>query len=205
MNNIKLTLVASIIFVSVIFIILPFDTKADMISASDSSEIIELLKERNREIKEQLGPEGTDYTESQRKKLKDIINGIIDYRAMASYALANTWDTLSTEKKQEFTDVFSEVVRNQSLNKLDIYRAQISYKNVDVSGDSAHVETMAILDNVRTPVYYTMRNDNGVWIIEDFSIDEVSTAKSYRRSFQNIIKRKGYQALYNSLEKKVNT
>jgi len=204
MNNFRNSFTALLIGVIVLVAFHPNDTNADIRTVSDSAEVIELLKERDQEIKEELGPKGTDYTDAQREKLKNIINGIIDYRAMASYALANTWDTLSTDKKQEFSEVFSEVVRNQSLNKLDIYRAEVSYKKVDVTGDSAYVETMAILDNVRTPVYYTMRKQNETWVIVDFSIDEVSTAKSYRRSFQNIIKRKGYQALYNSLEKKTN-
>jgi len=177
----------------------------DQSAKSDSVEIISLLKKRDQQIKDLLGPKGTNYTDVKRQKLKNIINGIIDYKAMASYALANTWDTLSVEGKDEFVDVFSQVVRNQSLNKLDIYRADIQYKEVSLKNDTAFVETMAILDNVRTPVHYTMQQKNSEWVVIDFSIDGVSTAKSYKRSFQNIIKRKGYAALYNSLEKKSNS
>jgi len=88
------------------------------------------------------------------------------------------------------------------MNKLDIYRADITYNEINVESDSAYVKTMAVLENVKTPVSYTMEREDSNWVVTDFAVDEVSTAKSYRRSFQNIIRRKGYQALYNSLKKR---
>jgi len=86
----------------------------------DSSSVHQLLKERDREIKELLGPEETEYTQQQREQLKDIINGIIDYRAMAKTALAETYDTLSVDQRNEFVDLFSTIIRDQSLNRLEI-------------------------------------------------------------------------------------
>ena len=179
-----------------------FDTDTNTNTDTDSAHIMALLKERDKQIKKMLGEKGTEYTPEQRQEIKDIINGIIEYRAMASYALGSTWDTLSTERKDQFVEVFSKVVRDQSMNKLDIYRAEITYNDIDVVGDSAYVKTSAILDNVKTPVSYTMEKRGENWVVTDFTVDDVSTAKSYRRSFQNIIRRKGYQALYNSLKKR---
>ena len=178
------------------------DTNTYLYTDTDSAQILALLKERDQQIKKMLGEKGTEYTPEQRQEIKDIINGIIEYRAMASYALSSTWDTLSTERKDQFVEVFSKVVRDQSMNKLDIYRAEITYNDIDVVGDSAYVKTSAILDNVKTPVSYTMQKRGENWVVTDFAVDDVSTAKSYKRSFQNIIRRKGYQALYNSLKKR---
>jgi len=143
---------------------------------TDSAEIIALLKERDSQIKQLLGPKGSEYTSEQRQNIKDIINGIIDYRAMASYALGTTWDTLSTEGRVQFVDVFSTVVRDQSMNKLDIYRADITYNEINVESDSAYVKTMAVLENVKTPVSYTMEREDSNWVVTDFAVDEVSTA-----------------------------
>jgi phospholipid transport system substrate-binding protein len=168
----------------------------------DSAQIQALLEERDAEIKELMGPKGSDYTDQQRNKLKDIINGIIDYQAMASTALGATYDTLSTEQRGEFVDVFSTIVRDQSLNKLDIYRAEVSYESIKVVQDSARVRTIAQLENVRTPVIYKMRNKGDEWVIVDMIIDDVSTADSYRRSFQNIIRKRGYDTLLESLKKR---
>jgi len=193
-------------FVTLLFlagIVAPVTGFANQIKGdNDSTAIRKMLQQRDQEIKDLLGPKGTEYTQTQREKLKNIINGIVDYKAMARYALQNIYDSLSTDQRKEFIDLFSTIVRDQSLNKLDIYRAEVKYKKINVSGDSAVVNTTAILDNVRTPVIYHMHQQQGEWEITDMIIDDVSTAGSYRRSFQNVIRKKGYDRLLASLRKR---
>lgn len=178
----------------------PKEAKAQL----DSSSVRELLEERDDEIKELMGPKGTDYTQEQRDKLKDIINGIVDYRAMAAYALQDTYDTLSVDQQDEFVDLFSTIIRDQSLNKLDIYRADVKYEQIKVENDTAVVKTIAQLERVRTPVTYQMKykDQNNNWVVTDMIIDDVSTADSYRRQFQNIIRKKGYDSLLETLRKR---
>lgn len=170
----------------------------------DSSSVRELLEERDHEIKELMGPKDTEYTQQQRDQLKDIINGIIDYRAMAQQALQETYDTLSAEEREEFVDLFSTIIRDQSLNKLDIYRADVKYEQIKVEDSTATVKTIAQLENVRTPVGYEMKfeGDNSQWVVTDMIIDDVSTAGSYQRQFQNIIRKKGYDSLIETLRKR---
>lgn len=165
----------------------------------DSASVRALLEERDREIKDLLGPEGTEYSEEQRQKLKDIINGVIDYRSMASYALQETWDTLSAGERDEFVELFSTIVREHSLNDLDIYRAEVEYRSITVEGDSAEVHTTVSRESARVPVVYRMYYEEGNWVVTDMSIDEVSTAESYRNQFQRIISRRGYDTLLESL------
>lgn len=181
----------------------PVSSKSNSVER-DSAEIRQLLEQRDNEIKELLGPKGTEYTQEQRDKIKDIINGIIDYRAMARYALRQTWDTLSTGERGNFVDLFSTIVRDQSMNKLDIYRAEVKYNKIEAHGDSAVVNTTATIDRVRTPVVYQMvyEENPGKWMVHDMTIDDVSTAESYRRQFQNIIRKKGYQHLVEVLQKR---
>ncbi|MEX2602640.1 MAG: ABC transporter substrate-binding protein [Gracilimonas sp.] len=164
--------------------------------------IRDLMDNRDEQIKELMGPEGMEYTENQRGQLKEIINGIIDFEAMAKEALAETFDTISAEKRTEFVDLFSTIVRDQSLNKLDIYRAKVTYNTIEVEGKNARVETLAELDNIRTPVNYEMTFKNDEWVIVDMEIDDVSTASSYNRQFQRIIRQKGFESLMNSLRKR---
>lgn len=170
----------------------------------DSTTVRQLLEERDKEIKELVGPKGTEYTPERREKLKDIINGIIDYRAMAQYALQETYDTLTTDQREEFVDLFATIIRDQSLNKLDIYRADVKYNSITVNSDTARVNTTVTLEDVRTPVSYDMvfKQDENQWVVTDMVIDDVSTAGSYRRQFQNIIRKKGYQSLLETLRKR---
>lgn len=172
----------------------------------NSEAVRQLLEQRDQEIKDLLGPKGTEYTQEQRQKLKDIINGIIDYEAMAQYALQGVYDTLSTNTREEFVDLFSTIIRDQSLNKLDIYRADVRYQSIEVNSDTATVRTLATLEDVRTPVAYRMeyeQNDGSSrWVVTDMIIDDVSTAGSYRRQFQNIIRKRGFDSLMETLRKR---
>lgn len=174
----------------------------NIMAQSADQEIKNLLEQRDEQIKELMGPEGTEYTDDQRSELKEIINGIIDFEAMAKEALDDTFNTISEEQRTEFVELFSTIVRDQSLNKLDIYRAKVTYNSITANGDEARVETLAQLDDVRTPVNYDMQKKNGEWYITDMEIDDVSTAGSYNRQFQRIINQKGFDSLMTSLRKR---
>lgn len=178
--------------------------QGEVFAQKDSAAIQQLLEKRDAEIKELMGPEGKEYTEEQRKKLKDIINGIIDYSAMAEYALQQTYDTLGMKQREKFVDLFSTIVRDQSMNKLDIYRADVQYNAIKVTGDSAFISTTVTLEQVRTPVHYKMeyRSSSRRWVVVDMIIDDVSTAESYRKQFQNIIRKRGYDFLVETLRKR---
>lgn len=172
-------------------------------SQNTESDIRKMLDERDEEIKELLGPKGTEYSQDQRDRLKNIINDIIDYRAMAQQALGNTYNEISDEQKEEFISLFATIIRDNSLNRLDIYRATVTYNSIEIQNNSAaFVSTTAQLDNVRTSVAYDMQFRNGEWFITDMTIDEVSTVESYNRQFQSIIRQRGFDALLQSLQRR---
>ncbi|HLR77252.1 MAG TPA: ABC transporter substrate-binding protein [Balneolaceae bacterium] len=173
----------------------------DTHAQKSKEDIRQMLDKRNEEIKELLGPKGKDYSAEQREQLKDIINDVIDYKAMAKFALQDTWNTLDEQEREDFVELFSKIVRDHSLTNLDIYRAKVTYESIQVEGDNAVVVTMATLDRVRTPVTYDLffKDDLGKWVVTDLIIDNVSTAKSYKRQFQDIIRDKGYDYLLKTL------
>jgi phospholipid transport system substrate-binding protein len=189
------------IFFALLIFISP-DLTAVQAIETEQEEILTLLENRDEEIKELLGPKGTEYTQGQRDRLRDIINGIIDFEAMASYALGDTYQEISPEEREEFVSLFSTVIRDQSLNRLDIYRAEVSYEEIEVENGEARVHTIARLENVRTPVDYMMMKVDSEWVITDMIVDEVSTAESYNRQFQSIIRQRGFDALLESLRRR---
>ncbi|MFO7799989.1 phospholipid-binding protein MlaC [Rhodohalobacter sp.] len=172
------------------------------IAQNGADEIQQMLNERDAEIKELLGPKGNDYTQEQRDRLKDIINDVIDFRSMSETALGDTYTEISEEDREEFVSLFSTIIRDNSLNRLDIYRAEVTYNDITVNDGTANVKTTAQMDNVRTSVDYDMELQDGEWQITDMSIDDVSTAESYRRQFQSIIRERGFDALLESLRRR---
>jgi phospholipid transport system substrate-binding protein len=162
-------------------------------------EVRTLMETRDAQIKALVGPEDTEHTEEQLQVLRNLINDIIDYGSMAKIALQTTFNTITDEQRTEFVHLFSSIIRDQSLTNLDIYRAEVIYDKISIDGKKAVVETTAIIGEVRTPVSYNLEKRNNDWFITDMAIDNVSTAESYRRSFQNVIRRRGFDALLENL------
>lgn len=182
--------------------VLVFTAQAVAAQSADVTAIRQLMERRDRQIKTLLGPSGSTYTDAQREQLKEIINGIMDYDAMARIALQESYNAATPAQRTEFVKLFSQVIRDQSLAKLDVYRAQVVYDKITSDGQKAKVETTAILNNVRTPVWYALEKRGSGWVITDMAVDNVSTAESYRRSFQSVIRRRGFDGLLDNLRRR---
>lgn len=175
--------------------------KAHAQSGDDAeTEIRTMLEERDREIKQILGGREADFTDEQFERLKSLINGVIDFRAMGQKALGPHWEDLSTEQRDEFVEVFQNVVRLQSMSDLEVYNSEVSIDRIDVEGDSAFVRTTTTYRGSSAPVDYALREQGGEWFAEDIIVDRVSTAESYERSFRNVIRRHGFDRLMEVLE-----
>lgn len=171
-------------------------------SAQDAASVRQFLEGRDREIKQTLGNSDT-YTAEQRESLKRVINDGIDFEAMARTALGPFWSQISVEQRAEFVDVFSEIVRNQSLSNLDVYRSPVTYKDIKVEGDSAYVVTSTVYKDVPAEVAYVLGRTDGAWRVRDIILDDVSTADGYARSFQTVMRKRGFDSLMQSLRKKL--
>ncbi len=169
-------------------------------SSSEAQKLRQLLESRDRQIKALLdaGP----LTSERRTQLKDLINGVVDFETMGRLALGPFWNDLSSAQRREFVEVFSDIVREQSLADLDIYRARVRYDRVEVQGDSARVVTTVTYKETPTQVVYLFTRRQSQWKAYDIIIDEVSTVEGYARSFQSVIRKRGFDALMNSLRKK---
>lgn len=164
-------------------------------------EIRDMLEQRDRQIKQILQGD-TTFTAQQREELKTLINGVVDFQAMGKQALGPFWADLSSEQRTEFVDVFRDIVRAQSLSDLEVYNSKVTYKTIDVTGDSAFVRTTTQYKGTSANVDYVLERENGEWLAQDIIIDDVSTAESYARSFQTVVRKKGFDALMQTLRKK---
>ena len=170
--------------------------------ADREQEVRQLLEERDREIKTVLGDQDA-FTPEQREQLKAVINEGIDFRAMGREALGRYWGDLTEAQQTEYVDLFSEIVRAQSLSNLDAYRSAVAYDEVAVEGDSARVTTTTTYDKKDMEVVYELHTSpGGGWLVGDIVLDEVSTAEGYARSFQGAVRKRGFEGLMTSLRKK---
>ena len=169
--------------------------------SATAAEIRQMLEQRDQEIKSILG-EGDDYTAEQRAQLKELVNGVIDFRVMGQRALGPHWEDLGEEQRDEFVSVFREVVRAQSMSDLGVYSSAVTYDQIDVQRDSAFARTQTKYEGRTTPVEYVLERRGEEWRAEDIIIDGVSTVEGYARSFQTVVRKRGFDSLMKSLRKK---
>jgi phospholipid transport system substrate-binding protein len=169
--------------------------------SATTADIRQMLERRDQQIKKIL--RGTDqYTAGQRAELKTLINGVIDFEVMGQRALGPHWDDLSAEQRSEFVSVFRDVVRAQSMSDLGVYNSKVTYDQIEAQGDSAFVRTRTKYKGRTTPVEYVLQRRGGEWRAEDIIVDGVSTAEGYARSFQTVVRQRGFETLMKSLRKK---
>lgn len=176
---------------------------ASPLSAFAQENVVrQLLLDRDREIKAMLGDK-TELTEAESDDLKQLINGQIDFAQMARAALGPQWDPLTPKQHTEFVNVFSEIVKGQSLADLDIYRLKMTIGKIAIVGDSAHVETSTLYKEKPMQVAYALGFRDNEWRVDDIILDGVSTTEGYARSFQTYVRKRGFDALMASLQKKL--
>ena len=207
---VNLRRVCSFLLTAALLLLAPAAAQAQTAASADrEAQIRQLLEERDRQIKDILGASGS-FTDAQRRELKTLINGLIDFRTMGRTALGPHWSDLNRKQRKNFVDVFGKVVKEQSLSDLEPYRAPVSYQEIRVADDSAYVKTVSRQQGERIPVEYDLvyragagADENGAWRARDIIVDEVSTVGGYKRSFRSIIRRHGYDALMKSLRNKL--
>lgn len=161
---------------------------------------VEVVRERNRAVEEVLEAAGDSVGEAAREELKDVINGLMDFRELSKRALGRHWEERTPRERDEFVEVFRQLVRNSSVRKLGVYRADsVAYRPPEISGDEATVVTVAHRDRSAVEVVYHMHRDDGEWKAYDVVIDGSSTLRTYRDSFSREIAQTSYDAMYDRL------
>ncbi len=172
--------------------------------ANDHSPL-EIVKSRNQTIEGMLKAAGDPVSPETKEKLKQVINEFMDFNELSRLALGKYWDQRADQEKKDFVYVFSQLIKNSSVKKLEIYKAdRLVYQEPEVTGDKAKVTTLAYKDRKHVEIVYKMHIVNGQWMVYDIEIDGVSTATNYRDSFYKQIAKNSYQEMYNKLLDKLN-
>ncbi|MFQ5628921.1 MAG: phospholipid-binding protein MlaC [bacterium] len=180
-----------------------FASFSPLMAGADESPL-ELIQARNETIKKIVDAAGDEVDDATREKLKDIINNMIDFRELSRRALGKYWAKRTDKEKDEFVDVFRRLIRNSSVKKLEIYRAdRIEYSAAAVENDKATVATVAYKGRKNVEIIYKMHKVGDRWKIYDMVIDGVSTARNYRSSFYKQIVKTSYKEMYDKLVKRL--
>ncbi|MDT8436193.1 MAG: ABC transporter substrate-binding protein [Gemmatimonadota bacterium] len=165
---------------------------------------VEAIRVRNETVRSILEAAGDSVDAAERERLKDVINGLIDFDELSRRALTRHWEGLSEQERRDFVDVFRGLVRNSSVKKLGAYRADsIEYEPARIRDSSAIVLTVAWKDGKSAEVEYRLHRAAGEWKAWDVIVDGSSTVRTYRDSFDRQIEKSSYAELYRKLSDKL--
>ena len=147
----------------------------------------------------------------KRNTLLTLIKERFDEDAFARRALGVHWKKRTKEEKQEFVEIFSDLLERTYLKKIDDYLAKagnfsgknIAYLNETVKGRYVIVKTKVIVnDETQIPVLYLFTNKQGNWLAVDIAIEGVSLVKNYRAQFKEILANSSFAELIDKLKSK---
>lgn len=186
--------------ISILILVQSFQVSG--IAAVEESPV-EIIKNRNKTVEEIIGNKDEVKGETK-ERLKDIINSFMDFNELSRLALGKYWKERTKQEKRDFVNVFQQLIRNSSVKKLEIYRAdRMVYEEPEINGSKAKVTTIAYKKRKQFEITYKMHKVDNEWKTYDMEIDGVSTARSYRDSFYKQIAKTSYKEMYDKLVKRL--
>ncbi len=162
------------------------------------------VRARNEAAQRAVDAAGDSISDEAREALKDVINRLIDFRELSRRALRRHWAARTPEEQDQFVAVFRDLIRNSSVQKLEIYQADsITYQPAETDGDRSRVVTIAYKGRSDVEIVYLMHKVADAWMVYDVVIDDSSTLRTYQDSFQREINSTSYEAMYDRMVHKL--
>ena len=140
----------------------------------------------------------------QREKIWDTVRKSFDFTELGARTLAANWKKFSPDQRKEFTGVFSEILGNSYLDKIQgAYRDEkIVYAGQEMVTDSkAIVKTKIVRAKGEIPVDYSMKLKDKSWKIYDIHAEGVSLVQYYRSQFNESLVKESPDDLIKRLHK----
>jgi phospholipid transport system substrate-binding protein len=145
-------------------------------------------------------------SQERRQQIEQVIRHRVNFGQMAERSLGAPWTRLSDKERQEFVNLFVELIRDSVANKIDqYYGEQIFYLNEQREGSFAQVRTNLIGPKVDTAFDVRLENHSGQWLVYDLVIDGTSIVRNYRTQFSQIIRDNTYAGLVEKMKQRVHT
>lgn len=168
------------------------------------------LERRHQEVNRILRQDAnTDAARRRRtRRLTRILNGLLDYAALAEAALGDHWSERSVEEREHFVALLRQLVERNYENNLErILEYEVSYDDEQRRGEHTLVTTTARSRTQRrqppVEIEYTLRRTSGQWRVVDVRTEGVSMVDNYRNQFNRIIDRDGWAELIARMERRL--
>jgi len=159
-------------------------------------EIMAILRD------EQLNfPENNHY---RRKLILTVIRHHFDFKEMSKLTLGAHWKKISDNDKDHFVDIFSQLIENSYINKIEAYSDEkIIFLRESIKENKSLVPTLIKHNNLDIPIHYKLHKRQENWRVYDVVIEGVSLVQNYRTQFNSIIKKDKFAGLVRRIDEKL--
>jgi phospholipid transport system substrate-binding protein len=134
-----------------------------------------------------------------------MVRDKFDFEAMSQRTLGIHWRSATPKQRARFIELFSQLLEDTYRIRIRNYTYQnerVEYIGEQVQGTRGQVDTIVVA-NKDIPVSYRVRLKGNEWLVYDVIVEEVSLVNNYRSSYNEIIRKEGFEGLLTRLEEKI--
>jgi len=135
------------------------------------------------------------------------VSEYFNFEEMAKRALGRPWKDQTPDKRQEFSQLFKQLLFNTYINRLENYTGsneRVFYDSEKLDGDYALVKTHILYQgNNNISIDYRLHADGERWKVYDVVVEGISFVDNYRGQFASILTNESFDSLLKRLRQKV--
>ena len=144
--------------------------------------------------------------EERRARIMALVDERFDFEEMSKRSLAKDWRGRSDEEKKLFVKLFSELLKNNYIGRVESYSDEIIDYAKEVFDQNkktrAKVYTKILKNGNEIPINYVLMKKGSGWYVYDVDIEGVSLVRNYRSEFQRIISKDKFAGLIQQIQEK---
>jgi len=144
-----------------------------------------------------------DRRHERRAAVRKVAIEAFDVQETARRALGRHWQQRTPEEREEFVQLFADLLEQTYIAKIDLYGGErLKFTDERIDGDTAVVRARVVTrQGAEVPVEGRMHKKAERWLIYDVAIENVSLIANYRSQFDRIIRTSSYAELVKRLRK----
>ncbi len=142
--------------------------------------------------------------DKRRSELRRVADDLFDFGEMSRRALARHWGECSSQEREEFVRLFTDLLERSYLSKIENWSGEkVLFVSEAIDGDYAAVRSKIVtVRKQEVPVEYRLYRAGQRWQVYDVLFEGVSFIATYRSQFNRIIQTSSFAGLMDKMREK---